>query len=158
MCRSLSAAEPDCSFRSWLRTARSAAWACDRTSQHSTRRARPSRSTHRSRERPTGAPGGIGSAQVPPGAVPQEAVRVTEGSLKAHIAQAKSGLPTIGLPGVGSWRLAMPTLESLKARRVRLAFDQDAPVNPNVAGALASACRGLVAAGFLLEVDRKSVV
>jgi hypothetical protein len=100
-------------------------------------------------------PSAVCSAHVPPGvSLPTETVRVTEGSLKAAIAQSKTGLPTIGLPGVGMWRLALPALVSLGARSVRLAFDADAAVNPAVAGALARAARGMVAAGFELEVER----
>jgi hypothetical protein len=102
-----------------------------------------------------GGPAAVCSAHVPPGAsLPTETVRVTEGSLKAAIAQSKSGLPTIGLPGVGSWRRCLPALASLGARTARIAFDADAATNLNVAGALASAARGLVAAGFELEVER----
>jgi hypothetical protein len=82
-----------------------------------------------------------------------EIVRLTEGPLKAHIAFSKTGMLTIGLPGVGSWRLALSVLKSLGARTVRFAFDSDATSNPNVAGALALALRGLVAAGYEVEVE-----
>jgi hypothetical protein len=100
-------------------------------------------------------PGAACSAHMPPGAtLPAETVRLTEGSLKAAIAQSKSGLPTTGLPGVGSWRLALPALAELGAKRVRLAFDADAASNANVAGALACATRGLVTAGYEVEVER----
>jgi hypothetical protein len=102
-----------------------------------------------------GGPGAVRSAHVPPIATDQavELVRLTEGPLKAHIATVKSGLLTIGVPGL-AWPLALPVLESLKTRTVRLAFDQDASVNRTVAGALAMACRGLVAEGYKLEVER----
>jgi hypothetical protein len=103
-----------------------------------------------------GGPNAASAAHVPPIASQgsHEVVRVTEGPLKASIATSKTGLLTIGLPGVGSWRLALPVLKSLGAERVRLAFDSDASVNPNVAGALAYAARGLVASGYKVEVER----
>ena len=69
------------------------------------------------------------------------------------MATSKSGLVTIGLPGLG-WKLALPTLKAKGAKRARLAFDMDAATNLNVAGALAFAARGLVAAGFEVEVER----
>ena len=94
-------------------------------------------------------------ADAPPGASGStEAVRVTEGQLKADLATIKSGLLTLGLPGVGSWRLALPALKAVGTKQVRLAFDQDARTNPHVAGALACAARGLVAAGYELEAER----
>jgi putative DNA primase/helicase len=102
-----------------------------------------------------GGPGAVCSAHVPPGVtMPVELVRLTEGPLKAHIATIKSDLPTIGLPGVASWPLALPALKSLTARVVRLAVDMDASVKSTVAGALANACRGLVAAGYEVQVER----
>jgi hypothetical protein len=102
-----------------------------------------------------GGPGAVCSAHVSPGvSLPIETVRLTEGPLKAAVAQSKSGLPTIGLPGVGSWRLGLLALKPLSAKRVRLAFDADAAGNPNVAGALARAVRGLVAAGYAVEVEQ----
>lgn len=103
-----------------------------------------------------GGPTAASSAHVPPIGTqgPHELVRLTEGSLKAAVATSKSGLLTIGLPGVGSWKTGLPVLASLGAKRVRLAFDSDAAVNRNVAGALACAARGLVAAGYELELER----
>jgi hypothetical protein len=97
----------------------------------------------------------VASAHIPPGvSPPTETIRLTEGPLKAAIAMSKTGLPTIGLPGAGSWRLALPALDALGARSVRLAFDMDIGTNPNVAGALARATRGMVAAGLAVAVER----
>jgi hypothetical protein len=111
-----------------------------------------------------GGPGAVVTAHVPPvdavsGAgfvmvAAVERVRVTEGPIKAHLAQFKTGMPTVGLPGVGSWRLALPALKAFGAHTARLAFDSDAAINPNVAAALARAVRGLVADGYELEVER----
>jgi hypothetical protein len=102
-----------------------------------------------------GGPGAVCSAHVPPGVSPPvETARITEGPLKAAVAQSKTGVPTIGLPGVGMWKLALKPLEALGVKRVLLAVDSDAAVKPNVAGALAAACRGLVAEGFEVAVEK----
>jgi len=109
-----------------------------------------------------GGPGAVVAAHVPPVehvsgagfAIVQEPALacVTEGQLKATIAQGKTGVRTIGLPGAGAWKLALPTLEAWRCVTVRLAFDADAATNPNVAGGQARAVRGLIAAGYELEV------
>jgi len=64
---------------------------------------------------------------------PHDVVRITEGPLKADIATTLSGTLTMGLPGVGAWKLALPSLRRLGARRVLIAFDADARTNPHVA-------------------------
>ncbi|MBV8269199.1 MAG: hypothetical protein JO252_22995, partial [Planctomycetaceae bacterium] len=81
---------------------------------------------------------------VPPiGPGPHERARVTEGEIKAHVATALSGTPTVSLPGAGMWGLALPALDALGAQRVVLALDADHRTNPHVAAALAGAYRGL---------------
>ncbi len=67
---------------------------------------------------------------------PLEQIRITEGHLKADVATALSGTLTIGLPGVGTWRLALPVLAKLGARSVLVAFDADVRRNAHVALAL----------------------
>jgi hypothetical protein len=57
--------------------------------------------------------------------VPTEVLRLTEGELKADVATALSKVPTLSAPGVRNWPQAVPTLKSLGARRVLLAFDRD---------------------------------
>jgi hypothetical protein len=104
-----------------------------------------------------GGPGAVASAHVPPVADISktfDVVRLTEGPLKAHVATVKSDLHTIGIPGVGSYRLALPALQALGAKTVRLAYDADFLTNDVVASALARAARGLVAAGYELEAER----
>src|SRR5262249_10580502 len=64
-----------------------------------------------------------------------ETVRLTEGSLKADVAQALSGLPTIGAAGL-AWRPALDAAAELGCHTVRLALDADALDNPHVARAL----------------------
>jgi hypothetical protein len=102
-----------------------------------------------------GGPGPGAPAHVPRGiTAPAEVVRVTEGVLKGDVAHALSGLPTVGVPGVGSWRTALPALRALGARASRLAFDADAAGKPAVARALAAAFAGLAAAGLAVELER----
>jgi len=56
-----------------------------------------------------------------------EVLRVTEGALKADVAWALSGVPTIGVAGVGAWRSALPLIKELCPDEVHLAFDHDSP-------------------------------
>jgi hypothetical protein len=81
-------------------------------------------------------------------------VRVTEGALKADVATLLSGMLTIGLPGVASWRRAAPVLRELAAKVVRLAFDADAWTNRAVALALARLAEHLFAEGFTVELEQ----
>jgi hypothetical protein len=102
--------------------------------------------------------GGAGSGapvHVPRGVTgPCHIVRVTEGALKGDIAHARTGLPTIGLPGVASWRPALPILQALGAKTVRLALDADAADKGPVARALAAIAEGLAAEGLTVELER----
>ena len=92
---------------------------------------------------------------VPLGIVkPVEKVRVTEGFLKADVAYALSGVPTIGLPGVASWKPCVPVLKEMGCKAVVLAMDADAKDNPNVAQALAAIDDGLKAEGFAIELEQ----
>jgi hypothetical protein len=69
-------------------------------------------------------------------------VQITEGVLKSDIVTALSGVMTIGLPGIGNWRQAVPVLRWIghpsasRVKTVRLAFDADARRKPVVALAL----------------------
>jgi len=83
----------------------------------------------------------------------ESVVRVTEGSLKADLAQALSGLPTIGLAGVDNWRSAIATLGAIGAGTARLAFDSDWKTKPPVARALSNFAAALRAAGVVVEVE-----
>jgi hypothetical protein len=77
-----------------------------------------------------------------------EIARVSEGPLKADISAALSGVRTIGLLGVGSWRVAISALEALRAETVLVAFDQDWRTNPHVAEALTALTIELLRAGY----------
>lgn len=59
-------------------------------------------------------------------------VRITEGILKADIVQSRTGITTIGIPGVSMWEMAIDALNSIKPRRVLVAFDMDYKTNDQV--------------------------
>jgi hypothetical protein len=102
-----------------------------------------------------GGPGPGTPAHVPLGmAAPCPTCRLTEGALKADVAAALSGLPTVGAASAGTWRPALDTLAALGCKTVRLAFDADALDNAHVARALADCRDALDAAGVAVEVER----
>jgi hypothetical protein len=82
-----------------------------------------------------------------------EIVRLTEGTVKADVATALSGLPTIGCAGL-AWRSALDALRALGARTVRLALDGDAADKAPVARALGACARALAAEGLAVELER----
>jgi hypothetical protein len=84
---------------------------------------------------------------------PGETFRLTEGALKADVAFALSGLPTVGAAGL-VWRPALDALQARGCRTVRLAFDADAPDNAHVARALAACAEAAVTAGLVVELER----
>src|SRR5215212_10897989 len=75
-------------------------------------------------------------------------VRLTEGELKADVATALTGMLTVSMPGVSSWRSAIEVSSSLGCSVVLLAFDTDAKHNERVALALRGAHRTLKERGF----------
>jgi hypothetical protein len=102
-----------------------------------------------------GGPGPGAPVHVPCGVKgPAEVVRVAEGVIKADVAQALSGLPTIGLPGVSTWRPVLPILRELGVRTVRLAFDRDAADTAHVGRALVALAEALAAEGYAVELER----
>ena len=84
---------------------------------------------------------------------PRDAMRVTEGELKADVATHLSGILTISVPGVSAWRGVIPALAELAPRVVQLAFDADATTNPLVARATEATAEALALEGYdvLLE-------
>lgn len=80
-------------------------------------------------------------------------VRVTEGELKADVAQNRTGILTVSVPGVSNWRLVVPVLRSLNAEIVRIAFDADSCTNPNVARALQRTHEELTRQGWTVHVE-----
>lgn len=96
---------------------------------------------------------GPGSPLHFPKSQPTEQVRITEGELKAEIATILSGIYTISLPGVGSWRRAPNAAKLIKARSTLVAFDADWRTNPTVAGHLQSLLVDLQTKGFEVKVE-----
>jgi len=74
-----------------------------------------------------------------------EVIRITEGALKSDIATVldPDRVRTIGVPGATVWRVAMPVVEALRPRTVRIALDADWRCNPHVARALAAMIEAL---------------
>ena len=102
-----------------------------------------------------GGPGPGAPPHVPLGVTaPAETVRLTEGTLKADIAFALSGLATVGAAGLG-WRPALDMLATLGCKTIRLAFDADALDNPNVARALLGCSEAAAALGLAIEMEQQ---
>jgi hypothetical protein len=80
-------------------------------------------------------------------------VRVTEGELKADVAQVLSGTLTISVAGVQSWQTAFPVLSALDARIVVIAFDKDARGNKNVGACLRAFADAVLKNGYKMEVE-----
>ena len=70
---------------------------------------------------------GEGSVCLPhhPLGQPQQAARVvvTEGELKADVTRQLTGDVLIGSPGVSNWAMVVPSIQTLQARTVVIAFD-----------------------------------
>ena len=77
---------------------------------------------------------------------------MTEGALKADLAFALSGVPTLGTAGL-AWRPAIGVLRDLRCQTARLAFDADARDKPPVARALEAAARAFADAGWAIEFE-----
>ena len=91
-----------------------------------------------------------------PGAGGQtEAVRVTEGELKAALAALRTGIPTIACPGVGLFggNQVLDWLLELGAARVILTPDADFRTNPHVARAVCNAITRLRSVPYPITVE-----
>ena len=82
-----------------------------------------------------------------------DTVRLTEGELKADIAFALTGLPTIGISGVDQWKSALPILEAMGATSVHVAFDMDARTKPGVAAALTACVKELIRLKYEVRLE-----
>jgi hypothetical protein len=100
-----------------------------------------------------GGPGSGAPVHVPKFEGNKTVVRVTEGALKATIATRLSGMLTIGLPGVSSWKRAARVLNDLGAKTARVAFDADARRNRNVSRNLDQLIGHLCKKGFTVELE-----
>lgn len=86
----------------------------------------------------------------------KEGIRITEGEFKADLATLKTGIYTIGLPGVGMWRSLLSLLypyDKDAFPTIRLAFDADAGQNPVVATALKDLAIQLQIEGYKVAMD-----
>lgn len=80
-------------------------------------------------------------------------IRVTEGELKADVATVLSDVPTVSVPGVGRWSLAVQAAEVLQPERVLVAFDMDRDTNVDVARAQRQLVSALRAKKFKVGVE-----
>jgi hypothetical protein len=104
-----------------------------------------------------GGPGPGSPVHVPIGLkTPCPCLRVTEGELKSVVATTLSGLPTVSIAGVGTWRLALPVLRKLEVKTVRIALDMDAGDKPQVAKALVALAEAVTTEGYAVELERWS--
>lgn len=83
-----------------------------------------------------------------------EELIVTEGTLKADVIAALSGLPVVGVPGVNNTRGLAERLRRNfpRLRRVNVAFDKDVLDKPHVAAALERLVTQLEAERFTVRV------
>lgn len=80
-------------------------------------------------------------------------VRITEGELKADVAQHATGILTLAVPGVSNWRPVIAVLKALATQRVLIAFDADSRTNPHVTAALVRTCEELAAQGWSVQKE-----
>ena len=84
----------------------------------------------------------------------RQSIRVTEGPLKADIATMLTGVLTLAIPGVGSWKRVGGVAESIGAKRITIAMDADAVRNVAVARAVEGLTINLPQHGFDVAVER----
>ena len=84
-----------------------------------------------------------------------DAVRATEGELKAALAALRTGIPTVAAPGVGLFggNQVLDWLLELGAARVILSPDSDHRTNPNVHRAVCNAITRLGAVPYPIAVE-----
>ncbi len=82
-----------------------------------------------------------------------QTIRITEGELKADAAQQWTGILTLALPGVSSWRPVVPILRAFGAQTVLIAFDADWRTNPHVESALRRTAKTLTDEGFNVQLE-----
>ncbi|MHB1952547.1 MAG: DUF927 domain-containing protein, partial [Sulfobacillus sp.] len=82
-----------------------------------------------------------------------QTIRITEGELKADVAQQWTGILTLALPGVSSWRPVVPILRAFGAQTVLIAFDADWRTNPHVESALGRTAKTLTDEGFHVQLE-----
>lgn len=88
----------------------------------------------------------------PNGQPKADVLRLTEGEFKA-ITSARFGIFAISVPGVSTWRVALPMLKALSPKRVLLAFDSDATRKPEVARAVLDCHSSLTRDGYRVNLE-----
>lgn len=86
---------------------------------------------------------------------PPEKVYLTEGGLKADVANALSGLPFIAMAGVNNptgFKEALEELKKIGVQKIVMAFDMDLYCNPNVKKGLARARAIIKEVGFSVSM------
>ncbi len=101
-----------------------------------------------------GGPGPGSLVHVPPHqTLDTVTVRITEGELKADVAQVLTGILTLAVPGVSNWRPVVPLLRTLETHTVLIAFDADSRTNPHVAAALERTREELLQQGWGVHIE-----
>jgi hypothetical protein len=90
---------------------------------------------------------------IPGKAYRSNVIRLTEGPLKADIANTYSDIKTIAVAGVNSWQAGVTALKEIKPEFVYLAFDMDSAKKAGVAGSIVSAYDALLEAGLLVQLE-----
>ena len=81
-------------------------------------------------------------------------IRITEGELKAELAQEKTKIPTISISGVNQWRAVLDTLDDLKPKQILIAFDfKDVLEKPQIKHTLWEFGNELVGRGFQVGIE-----
>jgi len=84
---------------------------------------------------------------------PVDVLRIAEGPLKADVAAALNCIPTIGADSATNWKSAVSLAKALGARTARLAWDDDALTNSNVALGLSKCAAALQDEGITVEIE-----
>jgi len=105
-----------------------------------------------------GASSGVHARLAWPGRRPRrderaDVVRVTEGEFKSIVLAEATGVPTISVPGVTLWALALPWLRWLRAHKLLLCYDSDVTTNRDVARGFLSARAGYIKHNFEVVVE-----
>lgn len=85
-------------------------------------------------------------------------VRITEGELKADVAYAISGVPTISFAGVDNWKSVIPVLKTLAAESVHVSIDADCRTNKQVAARLLECVKTLRTEGSAVKLETWDIV
>ena len=81
-------------------------------------------------------------------------IRITEGELKADLAQEKTKVPTISISGVNQWRAVLDCLDEIKPKQILIAFDfKDVLEKPQIKHTLWEFGNELMGRGFQVGIE-----